>query len=322
MAVIKFGALVADIRGKVGDNVFSRGQGGPIIRSVGLVDSPDSEQREICRGVLEGVANDWSSTLTETQRRGWKSYAACNPRPNRWGGRTIHSGYLAFLRHNLHAQRLYGKLTYPDAPTAGPLHPPLLTATIQQEGALQSVAVTNPLTAETYLPYGTYQGLPYWKATPAGGVHYLFKKAAVMYLNPVLGVTTGVQWLRDNTFHGNYYPSGGATGTPHMDWNVLGNLARVMRLPANYAGWTTSLDTYVFAGLPIGVGRAYYSGPWKYLTTVTYDPAVGDGPEYVPWPTPMQVGQTTRLYAVTQDKDTGVISTKGFITPTIGTIAT
>jgi uncharacterized protein (DUF2461 family) len=103
MAVIKAGALISDIRGKVGTNVFSRCQGGLIIRDVGCWVQPDNELQQAVRDTIEALSQAWSSTLTDAERSAWKAYARTNPRPNRWGTLSLTNGYAAFIRHNFYS---------------------------------------------------------------------------------------------------------------------------------------------------------------------------------------------------------------------------
>lgn len=141
MAVIKTGSTVADIRGKVGDNVYTRGQGGATIRSVGTWTQPNTVSQVEVRVILATLSDAWSSSLTEDQRENWRSYAGQHPRPDRWGGLNQTSGYLAFIRHNFHAYREAEALVFPNAPTAAPLHVPTLAIEIDRATLIATITL-------------------------------------------------------------------------------------------------------------------------------------------------------------------------------------
>jgi len=146
MAIFLTGALVADIRGKLGEIVFQRTQGGPTVRSLGTWVQPNTDPQQDCRNTLYALSKAWSSTLLESERESWRSYARTNPRPNRWGHATIVNGYCAFIRHNAHAYRNTMAIQFPYAPADPPIHPPDVAITIARD----------TLNAELIMPPGNY----------------------------------------------------------------------------------------------------------------------------------------------------------------------
>jgi hypothetical protein len=124
MAVIVPGPIVADIRGKCGANTFSRNQGGLYVKANPVWTQPPSEFRDVTQAALRDLTPLWSSQLNEPQRQGWRAYAARNPRPNRWGHRTLHNGYAFWVRANIYTfreDRTTPFTTPPQIPPTGPI---------------------------------------------------------------------------------------------------------------------------------------------------------------------------------------------------------
>lgn len=317
MAIIKPGSLVADIRGKCGDNVYSRGPGGAMVRSIGVIDSEDTDARAAMRANLEAVAGAWSGTLTQTQRSAWRTYALTNLRPNRWGTPTNHAGFVEFVRHNMHAYRAAGSLQFPDAPTAGPLHPPLLAIALRTSAAVVMTGTLTPDATGTYMPTGIYTGNPYWQCTTPSGIRYIWKYTTYWLNTITLGNPAGAYWYHGSTIPGSCNPGGGATGTATAAWATGATLARITCPPTNYPDPPAQLTIHTFAGIEITPGRNYYSGPWKWAGTLSPPIPAAAGYGYAVWPFTIAAGQAARAYAVAQDADTVAISTKAFLQTTL-----
>ena len=129
MAVIVPGPIIADIRGKVGSNTFSRNQGGLYVKANPVWEQPPSEYRDFTQECLKAVAKAWSTHLTEDQRETWRRYARSNPRPNRWGIRSLHNGYAFFVRGNFFSWWVGQTITWLEAPTIPPTGPFLWSVT-------------------------------------------------------------------------------------------------------------------------------------------------------------------------------------------------
>ena len=152
MASILTSSVVADIRGKIGDEVYSRNGSGLYVRSLGTWVQPDTARQLSRRLFITDVAPAWSATLTEQQRDDWRSYAHQHPQPNRWGELCQTTGYLAFMRCNSYRFILDEDIHFLDAPTAPPLHPPEFSFTAE--------AVTDTITVA--LPPTNYDPTPQW----------------------------------------------------------------------------------------------------------------------------------------------------------------
>jgi len=332
MAVIKPGSLVADIRGKVGDNVFSRGQGGASVRSVGTWNQPDTDAQQLTRLILETLAQAWSDLLSEPNRNAWRTYAHRHPRPNRWGTPTQTSGYLAFIRGNFHAYRQAAAIVFPSAPTAPPLHPPHLQVTVQQNGALLLTGSLTPDVTGYYHPLGQSDGHPTWKHITLDPPYYICNDATSWRINLTIPSGLGPRWAARHAISDPFQPYGGAIGIANAAWSYNASLARITFPPDNYDAPPAQLQIYTHSGIPLKSGRSYYSGPWRHLKTFTPpNPATTDS-LWFPWTWPVHATgdpyiwtpdgtDSTRLSAIAQDMDTGAISTKHKQTPNIGSLS-
>lgn len=148
MAVIQTGSIVSDIRGSVGSETYSRGQGGAYVRArAGPGGEPNANQLEITAAMTD-LSQAWSDTLTEQQREDWQTYAKQFPKPNRWGRRTLKNGYNRFIGVNFNRYVENDNIATASPPTAPPIGPPDFT----------HVAATNPDTFS--IPYPLLPTLP------------------------------------------------------------------------------------------------------------------------------------------------------------------
>jgi len=331
MAIIKAGSLVADIRGKVGTNVFSRNQGGAIVRDVGTWVQPDNENQVAIRDAIEALSKAWSSTLTVSQRATWKNYAATNPRPNRWGTNSLVNGYSTFLRHNFHSYVDKEALQFASAPTSNPIHPPAVTMKVQQNAAIVMTGELDPDATGTYVPGGQYNGHPYWiRALPSAG-WYIWHDSAQWILSIGLNNYGEFFWTAlPHILPGSWEPNfEGEFGEGY--WSYYASLARITTPPSNYASPPAGLTLYLYSGIPLNAGRSYYSGPWLHLETLA--PAIAAVVATTwrrwtwptrsvepPWTWPADGSGSARFYAIAQDAITGSISTKHISTPTFGSL--
>lgn len=100
MANVKWGAIVSDVRGKIGGVVASRGGGGAILRTCIKCCNPRSTSQNTQRAVLAYLTQYWSKTLSLINRTGWNDYAAGTNWTNKVGTAATISGMAAFIRLN------------------------------------------------------------------------------------------------------------------------------------------------------------------------------------------------------------------------------
>ena len=77
MAVIKLGAIISDIRGKLQNGIYSLATGGVhYVKNIpASVTNPNSEDQQLVRQTLQFAAKTWYGTLTDAQRTGWEEMA-------------------------------------------------------------------------------------------------------------------------------------------------------------------------------------------------------------------------------------------------------
>ncbi|MCH8478817.1 MAG: hypothetical protein LAT56_12865 [Wenzhouxiangella sp.] len=129
MALIKPGALIAEIRGSVGGATFARNRGGQYVRNRSIPLNPQSTRQVAVRQQFGNLSNLWSTTLTPTQRTAWSTYAANVPLPNALGEDRNVSGINMFSRGNALLQDTGGTLALdgPEVFTQGPSFTPTIT---------------------------------------------------------------------------------------------------------------------------------------------------------------------------------------------------
>jgi hypothetical protein len=117
MALVKYGAIVTDVRGKLGGTVFSRGGGGSIVRNWTKPTNPRSNRQEANRSQMSRLAQYWNGTLDQDARDDWNTFAANTPWVNALGQAIVLTGIAAYAR--LNAARLAAGLAMRvDAPLA------------------------------------------------------------------------------------------------------------------------------------------------------------------------------------------------------------
>lgn len=95
--------------GSVAGLTFSHNAGGNYIRSRTIPTDPNSPQQQEIRGIVGNLAGLWNSTLTNTQRTEWITYAANVPLLNTLGQSRNVSGIAMYIRSN--TARLQASLT-------------------------------------------------------------------------------------------------------------------------------------------------------------------------------------------------------------------
>lgn len=116
MALIKFGAGVVQMAGKIAGTVFSRNRYGSYARAGTKPTNPNTERQSEVRAAIGLLNHYWQTTLNDAQRTAWGAYANNVPMVNRLGETQNFSAYNHFCRVN--ACRLAAGLTIlEDAPT-------------------------------------------------------------------------------------------------------------------------------------------------------------------------------------------------------------
>ena len=127
--MIQTGSIVSDIRGSIGDETYSRNQGGLYVKlRTGPTALPNANQLAIT-AAMTALSQAWSGTLTDAQRETWQTYAKRYPKANQWGQRTLHNGYNRFVAVNFPKYVQSSAVAFESAPLAPPFNPPDFTFT-------------------------------------------------------------------------------------------------------------------------------------------------------------------------------------------------
>jgi len=100
MANILYSVGIADARGSVGGNVFSRNRYGAYLRARTIPINPKTQRQVAARLIMAELSQRWQTVLTSTQRGEWETHAAAISFPNRVGQSTNLSGLAMYLRSN------------------------------------------------------------------------------------------------------------------------------------------------------------------------------------------------------------------------------
>jgi hypothetical protein len=120
MALVKYGAIVAEIRGKESGVVFSRNAYGAYVRNKTSPINPQTSFQQQQRAYMGAVAQQWSG-LTEGQKAAWGLLGEQVVRTNRLGDQTQYTGFNLFMRCNRNRSILgLAIITEPVTPPALP----------------------------------------------------------------------------------------------------------------------------------------------------------------------------------------------------------
>ena len=99
MAKIKLGAIVTDIRGKLGGHVFSKNRGGAYMRTKVTPVNPSSARQTFVRAIFAAISSLWSG-ITEVQRNTFSAFVEAYAKTDIFGDIKIPSGKALHQRLN------------------------------------------------------------------------------------------------------------------------------------------------------------------------------------------------------------------------------
>jgi hypothetical protein len=104
MAAIRTGAMIGAITGKLGDDVYSRNQYGPYVKSKGTLTDPNTSYQQTIRDRLESCLNEWQD-MTDDERTAWEIASQTGEWNVKDKLRDWHkpSGYNLFVKLNMKA---------------------------------------------------------------------------------------------------------------------------------------------------------------------------------------------------------------------------
>lgn len=100
MAKVKFGAMMVDMRGKLGGQVFSKNRGGAYVRTKVTPSNPQTSDQVAQRARLAEFSQQYR-TLTEEQRLAWSSVVTQYATTNVFGDLVNPTGSTLFNRVNI-----------------------------------------------------------------------------------------------------------------------------------------------------------------------------------------------------------------------------
>lgn len=99
MAVVKYGAMITEIKGKIGGSVFMGGWPNPIVKNINSGRRKYSAPGTFAKHNLSQSATTWRN-LSDAQRTGWIGKASQYPALDKFGVPYTPSGYQVFVTCN------------------------------------------------------------------------------------------------------------------------------------------------------------------------------------------------------------------------------
>lgn len=128
MALIKTSAVVGEVSGKVGGNVFARNKGGAYVRNYTKPINPGTPDQTLVRSLFSNANQDWRA-LTDAERTGWNQLAESRTFKNRLGDDIKLSGIALFIKASQNVKNANrnktGAIPAIAAPPADVLAPPM-----------------------------------------------------------------------------------------------------------------------------------------------------------------------------------------------------
>jgi len=153
MALVKYGALITEIKGKVNGQVFQGGNAGFVLRNKNSRPGNDSLSRSAATNLMSQVAGSWRY-LSPAERLAWSTAAENWLFVNRYGETYTGSGYQMYCAYNRRLiQRGQSMVLVPVVPETGT--DPLA---IQLDVAASNFVITwdqNPGASSYYNVYAT-----------------------------------------------------------------------------------------------------------------------------------------------------------------------
>lgn len=135
------GAVISDIRNKLGGVVFSKSRYGNTIRKRLKPTNPKSTLQRSVRGSFSAQSKGWDA-LTTAQQAAWTAWAAANAFTDKFGGSKNLSANAAFVRVN-RLRATVGLAQSTSTPGSLGTYPPTPTAAAAASGA-GTVTITTP----------------------------------------------------------------------------------------------------------------------------------------------------------------------------------
>lgn len=150
MALVKFSALISEMRNKLNGSVFARNRGGNYLRNKVTPNNPKTVAQVAARNLLATFSQKWR-TLTEAQRLAWRSAVDAYKKTNVFGDVVTPSGNILFTRLNVNLS-LIGQSSISVPPTPSGVEQ-LNEITVTADSTTPSLTIAvdpDPIPADTY----------------------------------------------------------------------------------------------------------------------------------------------------------------------------
>jgi len=149
MALVRFGAIVSSIRGRIGHTVFQETAAGPILRYSQPHPNRNTIRQNTVRAIQAKLQAEWLN-LSEDNRNTWEAFVRYNPIHMQRNTRLFINGQQAFLKAN-HNRLQYG-LTVLKSPQFNKCDHTPIDVTLRQAGInLFADFDRNPIPTEEFI---------------------------------------------------------------------------------------------------------------------------------------------------------------------------
>src|SRR3990170_23867 len=100
MAKTLFGALIVDMRNKLGGHVLSKNKGGSFIRRKVSPAQPRTAAQRVVRALITQFSRAWAGVLDDGERAAWSAFAAGHPVTDQFGQTVQLTGEQMYVRLN------------------------------------------------------------------------------------------------------------------------------------------------------------------------------------------------------------------------------
>ena len=143
MALIKMGAWIVDVRGKIGGTVFTKGRSGAVARNKVTPVNARTTRQTAVRAVLGALSQDWR-TLTQAERDAWNAAVSSYSKTNIFGDSVNPTGKNLYVGVNTNLGKV-GEPAISAPPVPAEITAPLVgTFAVDTTAGTMSFSATQP----------------------------------------------------------------------------------------------------------------------------------------------------------------------------------
>tara|TARA_R110000737_G_C14569431_1_gene483844 strand:- start:167 stop:847 length:681 start_codon:yes stop_codon:yes gene_type:complete len=183
MALIKMGAWIVDVRGKIGGTVFTKGRSGAVARNKVTPVNPRTTRQSAVRAALGALSQAWR-TLSQAQRDSWNAAVSSFSRTNIFGDSVNPTGKNLYVGLNTNLEKVSGTaITVP--PTPAEITAPIITSmNVAVLPSIMNFVVTNTSAGQKLF----IQGSP----SVSAGITNISSKIALISVEPQTAGTVDI----------------------------------------------------------------------------------------------------------------------------------